>query len=287
MASSTGLLGFAERYPDRFFDVGIAEQHAVTFASGLAMQGLRPVVCIYSTFLQRAFDQVACDASLHRLPVTFVIDRAGITGDDGPSHHGLLDLAYLRCIPGMTVAAPSTPDEMRQLLATALAHAGPFALRFPRGAAPASTRATLTPLPIGEAAVRRHGEDIAIFAVGKMVGAALDACDRLAADGVTATVVDARFIKPLDPRLAGIAAEHRAALTVEDGTRVGGFGSAVAELLTEVGVTVPLRRLGVPDRFVEHGSQALLLAELGLDAEGIARAACELLTAVPPAPSRV
>jgi 1-deoxy-D-xylulose-5-phosphate synthase len=287
MASSTGLLGFAERYPDRFFDVGIAEQHAVTFASGLAMQGLRPVVCIYSTFLQRAFDQITCDASLHRLPVTFVIDRAGITGDDGPSHHGLLDLAYLRCIPGMTVAAPSTPDEMRRLLATALTHTGPFALRFPRGAAPAATRAALTPLPIGEAAVRRRGSDIAIFAVGKMVGAALDAGDRLAADGIAATVVDARFIKPLDPRIASIAAEHRAALSVEDGTRVGGFGSAVAELLTEAGVTVPLRRLGVPDRFVEHGAQAVLLAELGLDAEGIAGAAREQLAAVPPAPSRV
>ncbi|MGA8016346.1 MAG: 1-deoxy-D-xylulose-5-phosphate synthase [Candidatus Dormiibacterota bacterium] len=277
MASSTGLLGFAERFPERFFDVGIAEQHAVTFASGLAMKGLRPVVCIYSTFLQRAFDQVACDASLHRLPVTFVIDRAGITGDDGPSHHGLLDLAYLRCIPGMVIAAPSSPDEMRRMLATALAHEGPFAMRYPRGAAPSTASAPLEPLSSLEAVVRREGRDVAILAVGKMVAAALEAARRLEADAISASVVDARFVKPLDPRLGEIAARHRGVLTVEDGTRVGGFGSAVAELLAETGVAVPLRRLGVPDRFVEHGAQALLLTELGLDAEGIASSARELL----------
>jgi 1-deoxy-D-xylulose-5-phosphate synthase len=282
MASSTGLLGFAERFPERFFDVGIAEQHAVTFASGLAMKGLRPVVCIYSTFLQRAFDQVACDASLHRLPVTFVLDRAGITGDDGPSHHGMLDLAYLRCIPRMVIAAPSSPDEMRRMLATALAHDGPFALRYPRGAAPAPARAPLEPLPVGEALVRRRGRHVAILAVGKMVGTALDAAAALEADGISATVVDARFVKPLDPSLAEVARRHRAVVTVEDGTRVGGFGGAVAELLTETGVAVPLRRLGIPDRFVEHGAQALLLRELGLDAEGIARACRELLAGAEP-----
>ncbi|HYA00791.1 MAG TPA: 1-deoxy-D-xylulose-5-phosphate synthase [Candidatus Binatia bacterium] len=277
MASSTGLLGFAQRFPDRFFDVGIAEQHAVTFASGLAMKGLRPVVCIYSTFLQRAFDQVACDACLHRLPVTFVIDRAGITGDDGPSHHGLLDLAYLRCIPSMVIAAPSTPDEMRRLLATGLAHDGPFALRYPRGPAPSKADAPLLPLPIGEASVRREGTDVAILAVGKMVGSALEAARRLDATGISATVVDARFVKPLDPRIADIAARHEAVVTVEDGTRVGGFGSAVAELLGDNGVPARLCRLGVPDRFVEHGAQALLLSEMGLDPGGIARAASELL----------
>src|SRR5487761_823162 len=278
MASSTGLLGFAERYPDRFFDVGIAEQHAVTFASGLAMKGLRPVVCIYSTFLQRAFDQVACDASLHRLPVTFVIDRAGITGDDGPSHHGLLDMAYLRCIPNMVVTAPSSPDEMRRLLATALSHDGPFAIRYPRGAAPANATAPLEPLVIGRSISRREGTDIAIVAVGKMVGVALDAARQLeAADGLSVSVVDARFVKPLDPHLVDVAASHRVVLTVEDGTRVGGFGSAVAELLADAGVRVPLRRLGVNDRFVEHGGQAALLSEMGLDADGVVRSARELL----------
>jgi 1-deoxy-D-xylulose-5-phosphate synthase len=279
MASSTGLLGFAERFPDRFFDVGIAEQHAVTFASGLAMKGLRPVVCIYSTFLQRAFDQVTCDASLHRLPVTFVIDRAGITGDDGPSHHGLLDLAYLRCVPGMVVAAPSSPDEMRRMLATALAHDGPFAIRYPRGVAPGTGTAALEPFDSLDAAVRREGRDVALLAVGKMVGAALEAARRLEAEEISATVVDARFVKPLDPRIADIAARHRAVVTAEDGTLMGGFGTAVAELLAEAGISVPLRRLGVPDRFVEHGAQALLLAELGLDADGIARTARELLSA--------
>ena len=285
MASSTGLLGFAERFPDRFFDVGIAEQHAVTFASGLAMQGLRPVVCIYSTFLQRAFDQIACDASLHRLPVTFVLDRAGITGPDGPSHHGMLDLAFLRCIPGMVVAAPSSPDEMRRMLATALAHeGGPFALRYPRGTAPAAATAALEPLPIGEAVVRRDGGDVAIMAVGKMVGVALDAARRLESEGISASVVDARFVKPLDPRLAEIAARHRGVVTVEDGTTVGGFGSAVAELLAAAGTPVPVRRLGIPDRFVEHGAQGLLLASLGLDPEGVASAAAEILACGPSRP---
>ena len=279
MASSTGLLEFAERYPDRFFDVGIAEQHAVTFAGGLAMKGLRPVVCIYSSFLQRAFDQIACDACLHRLPVTFVIDRAGITGDDGPSHHGMLDLAYLRCIPNLVVGAPSSPDEMRRMLATALAHDGPFALRYPRGSAPATATAPLEPLTIGRSITRREGDDIAIIAVGKMVRVALEAAGQLEADGISSTVVDARFVKPVDPHLADVAAAHRAVLTVEDGTRVGAFGSAVAELLGDTGVAVPVRRLGIPDRFVEHGAQALLLSELGLDAEGVARSARELLAA--------
>src|SRR5438132_8637552 len=169
MASSTGLMEFATRFPDRFFDVGIAEQHAVTFAAGLAMQGMRPVVCIYSTFLQRAFDQVACDVALHRLPVLFVIDRAGITGDDGPSHHGMLDLAYLRCIPGMTVTAPSSPDELRRLVATGPGHRGPFSLRYPRGPAPGPGTVALDPLPIPSIDVHRAGRDVALLAVGKMV----------------------------------------------------------------------------------------------------------------------
>ncbi|MBV8302348.1 MAG: 1-deoxy-D-xylulose-5-phosphate synthase [Candidatus Dormibacteraeota bacterium] len=279
MASSTGLLQFAERYPDRFFDVGIAEQHAVTFAAGLALNGMRPVVCIYSTFLQRAFDQVACDVSLHGLPVMFVLDRAGITGPDGASHHGMLDMAYLRCIPGMTVAAPSTPDELRRLVATGLAAERPFAIRYPRGAAPSAATAPLEPLPIGRMRLVRSGSDAAIIAVGKMVAAAERAADLLAARGISASVVDGRFVKPLDPEIAALAERHRAVVTVEDGTATGGFGSAVAELLAAEGVSVPVRRLGLPDRFIEHGAQAALLSQFGLDPDGIAAVVVELVPA--------
>jgi 1-deoxy-D-xylulose-5-phosphate synthase len=279
MASSTGLLPFAARFPERFFDVGIAEQHAVTFAAGLAMQGLRPVVCIYSTFLQRAFDQVACDVALHRLPVTFVLDRAGITGDDGASHHGMLDLAYLRLIPGMVVSAPSSPDELRRLVATAIAHDGPFAIRYPRGSAPTAGAAPLRPLEIGSMSVLREGADVALLAVGKMVGVACEAADALQGEGIACTVVDARFVKPLDAGIADLAARHRAVLTIEDGTAVGGFGDAVLEALAQAGVTVPLRRVGLPDSFIEHGAQALLLHRFGLDAEGVVTAARELLHA--------
>ncbi|MBJ7595135.1 MAG: 1-deoxy-D-xylulose-5-phosphate synthase [Candidatus Dormibacteraeota bacterium] len=277
MASSTGLLAFAERFPERFFDVGIAEQHAVTFAAGLAMQGLRPVVCIYSTFLQRAFDQVTCDVALHKLPVTFVLDRAGITGDDGASHHGMLDLAYLRLIPGMTVSAPSSPDELRRLFATAIAHDGPFAIRYPRGSAPSVGSAPLRPLPIGSMSVLREGADVALLAVGKMVGVAGEAADTLQGEGIHCTVVDGRFVKPLDACIPALAARHRAVLTIEDGTTIGGFGDAVLEALAEAGVTVPTRRLGLPDSFIEHGAQPLLLHKLGLDASGVAEAARELL----------
>ncbi|MGH7722035.1 MAG: 1-deoxy-D-xylulose-5-phosphate synthase [Candidatus Dormibacteria bacterium] len=277
MASSTGLLPFAARFPERFFDVGIAEQHAVTFAAGLAMRGMRPIVCIYSTFLQRAFDQVTCDVALHRLPVTFVLDRSGITGDDGASHHGMLDLAYLRLVPGMIVSAPSSPDELRRLFATAVAHDGPFALRYPRGSAPNAGSVPLRPLEIGRMAVVREGTDVALLAVGKMVGVAAAAAEMLQGEGVSCTVVDARFIKPIDTDIAELAARHRAVLTIEDGTAIGGFGDAVLEALAETGLAVPLRRLGLPDRFIEHGAQALLLHEFSLDAEGIAGSARELL----------
>jgi 1-deoxy-D-xylulose-5-phosphate synthase len=279
MASSTGLLDFAKRFPDRFFDVGIAEQHAVTFAAGLAMRGLRPVVCIYSTFLQRAFDQIACDVAMQKLPVTFVIDRAGITGADGPSHHGMLDLAYLRCIPGMTVSAPSSPDELRRLFATAIAHDGPFSLRFPRGVAPGPSTEPLEPVTIPSIEIRHRGRDLAIFAVGKMVAVAEQAQQLLAAQDVSATVVDARFIKPLAPELSKIAGRHRAVITIEDGVASGGFGSAVTDLLSSDGVMVPIVRLGLPDRFIEHGVQGALLGQLGLDADGIVAAALALLPA--------
>jgi 1-deoxy-D-xylulose-5-phosphate synthase len=270
MASSTGLLPFAERFPDRFFDVGIAEQHAVTFAAGLAMNGLRPVVCIYSTFLQRAFDQVTTDVALHDLPVLFVLDRAGVTGPDGASHHGMLDLSYLRTIPRMTVAAPSTPDEMRRMLATALAQDGPFALRYPRGVAPSGATAPLLPLTVPQVKVLQNGSDVALLGVGKMVGIAQDAAALLQEQGIGASVVDGRFVKPLDPSLAELSASHKLVVTVEDGTRIGGFGSAVAELFADKSVSTPLIRLGLPDDFLPHGSQGSLLHRFGLDAEGIA-----------------
>ena len=279
MASSTELLEFSQRFPERFFDVGIAEQHAVTFAAGLAMRGMRPVVCIYSTFLQRAFDQITCDVALHRLPVTFVIDRAGITGADGPSHHGILDLAYLRCIPGMTISAPSSPDELRRMFATALAGEGPFSIRFPRGPAPAPGTAPLEAMPVPSIEICRRGHDLALLAVGKMVGVAMQAQERLAGRGISTTVVDARFVKPLDPELSTIAARHRAVITLEDGTSVGGFGTAVTELLTADGVTVPVARMGLPDQFIEHGAQGSLLSQFGLDADGIVAAALTLLPA--------
>ncbi|MBA3908125.1 MAG: 1-deoxy-D-xylulose-5-phosphate synthase, partial [Pseudonocardiales bacterium] len=279
MASSTGLLPFAARFPQRFFDVGIAEQHAVTFAAGLAMQGMRPVVCIYSTFLQRAFDQVACDVALHKLPVTFVLDRAGITGDDGASHHGMLDLAYLRLVPGMTVSAPSSPDDLRDLLVTALAHDGPFAIRYPRGTAPQAAGGKPRVVPIGRMSVLREGNDLALLAIGKMVGVAEAAAETLAAEGVACTVVDARFVKPLDQDIAALVASHTGAVTIEDGTAVGGFGDAVLEALAAARVAVPVTRLGLPDRFIEHGAQQLLLHKYGLDAEGLAAAGRELLRA--------
>ncbi|MFN2451991.1 MAG: 1-deoxy-D-xylulose-5-phosphate synthase [Candidatus Dormibacteria bacterium] len=277
MASSTGLLPFAHRFPERFFDVGIAEQHAVTFATGLAMRGLRPVVCIYSSFLQRAFDQVTCDAALHRAPVLFVIDRAGVTGDDGASHHGTLDMAYLRCVPGMTVSAPSNVDEMRGLLATGLAHNGPFSIRFPRGSAPARAPRPLKPLPLGHMRVLQRGSDVVLVAVGKMVGVAEAAAGQLGESGISATVVDARYVKPLDPEIATLAARHSAVVTVEDGSLVGGFGSAVLELLAEQAVAVPVRRLGLPDHFVEHGAQSALLEGFGLSPEGVADAVRRML----------
>jgi 1-deoxy-D-xylulose-5-phosphate synthase len=283
MASSTGLLEFARRFPERFFDVGIAEQHAVTFAAGLAMSGLRPVVCIYSTFLQRAFDQVGCDAALHRAPVLFVLDRAGVTGEDGASHHGMLDLAYLRVIPGMTVAAPSDPDEMRRMLATGLAFDGPFSIRYPRGTAPSAGTAPLEPLEVGRSRVLRTGQNVALLGVGKMVTVCTQAADLLAADGISATVVDARFVKPIDAQLAELCGRHRAVVCVEDGTIRGGFGAGVLELLADAGVLVPVRVLGLPDRYLEHGAQAGLLSSFGLDAAGVAAAALAALPA--PSPS--
>jgi 1-deoxy-D-xylulose-5-phosphate synthase len=273
MASSTGLLKFAARFPDRFYDVGIAEQHAVTFAAGLAMGGLHPVVCIYSTFLQRAFDQVMCDVGLHGLPVTFVLDRAGVTGPDGTSAQGMFDLSYLRLVPGMVVSTPKDAGELGRLLATAVVHDGPFALRYPRGSA-GEMALDLRPLPsLCWEQVREGGSDVLICAAGKMVAVAANASTLLESTGVSATVVNARFLKPVDGRLPEWARAHRAVVTAEDNTVKGGLGAAVMEHLMAAGVALPVRQVGLPDQFIPAGTPAELLAEFGLTAEGVAEAA--------------
>jgi 1-deoxy-D-xylulose-5-phosphate synthase len=285
MASSTGLLKFAAQFPDRFYDVGIAEQHAVTFAAGLALGGLHPVVCIYSTFLQRAFDQVICDVGLHNLPVTFVLDRAGVTGPDGSTHHGMFDLSYLRMVPNMVVATPRDAAELGRLVATGVAHPGPFAIRYPRG--PVAERVIdLRPLPnFNWEMVREGGTDVLICASGKMVAVAENASGLLAATGISASVVNARFVKPTDRRLAGWAREHRALVTVEDNTVRGGLGASVLEFLADQAVVRPLRLVGLPDHFLPHGAQGELLAEYGLTAEGVAEAALSALETAGEAPS--
>ncbi len=274
MPSSTGLRPFAEAFPDRFFDVGIAEQHAVTAAAGMAMGGLRPVVAIYSSFLARALDQINLDVGLHGLPVVFCVDRAGITGPDGPSHHGVLDLALLGRVPGMTVFAPSSAVELEAMLDEALTLAGPSALRWPSGEARA-----VVPSAVGRgrsARRTRTGSDVCIVAVGPLVGAAEAAAAGLEGQGVSATVWDLRVVKPLDPELIADAARHRLVLTVEDGVREGGAGARIVDALgraTAPGAGPPAVVLGTPDAYVAHGDAAAIRAGLGLDGPGIAAAA--------------
>jgi 1-deoxy-D-xylulose-5-phosphate synthase len=271
MAEGTGLVEFSKRFPERFFDVGIAEQHAVTFACGLACEGLRPVVAIYSTFLQRAYDQVIHDACLMRLPVTFALDRAGIVGADGPTHHGLYDLAYLSAAPGMVIMAPKDENELRNMLATALSVNGPAAVRYPRGngfGVPIDPE--FKQLEIGKAEILREGRDIAMLALGSMVYPALESAQRLEASGIHATVINARFMKPLDEELiCCLASEKQFLVTLEEGTECGGFGAAVAALLQDRRVPASLIRIAVPDRIIPHGAPDLLHAKFGLDADGI------------------
>jgi 1-deoxy-D-xylulose-5-phosphate synthase len=271
MPGGTSLGKFGEAYPDRFFDVGIAEQHAVTFAAGLATEGLRPVCGIYSTFLQRAFDQIIHDVCIQRLPVIFAMDRAGFAGDDGRTHHGVFDLSYLRLIPNMTLMAPKDENELRHMLKTAIEHTdGPIAFRYPRGAGlGVSYDAEMHALPIGKAEIISEGEDVAIIGVGSTVLTAERAADALAAEGISATVVNARFVKPLDEELLlELARSHAGVVTVEENTAVGGFGSAVLELYNREGVETPVRVAAIPDRFFEQASQNRLreLAGIGLDA---------------------
>ncbi|MDI6874155.1 1-deoxy-D-xylulose-5-phosphate synthase [Candidatus Solincola sp.] len=275
MKLGTGLDDFAALYPSRFFDVGIAEQHAVTLAAGLALGGYRPVVSIYSTFLQRAFDQLVQEVCLQNLPVIFTLDRSGLVGEDGPTHHGAFDLSYLRLLPNMTVMAPADQEELRDMMWAALKLKGPVAIRYPRGSG-SSQRVDSRPRPleIGRSRVVREGEgEVTIIAVGRMVGIALEAAEMLARRGVEAEVVNARFVKPLDEDMVRERAEKRRLLvTLEENVLHGGFGEAVATLLKEEEAGCRLVRLGLPDRFVEHGKVEELLASLGLDAPSVAGA---------------
>ncbi|MGO8813510.1 MAG: 1-deoxy-D-xylulose-5-phosphate synthase [Terriglobia bacterium] len=271
MGEGTGLDEFSKRFPERFYDVGIAEQHAVTFATGLACEGMRPVVAIYSTFLQRAFDQVMHDTCLMRAPVTFVLDRGGLVGADGPTHHGLYDLVYLPALPGIVVMAPKDENELRHMLYTSINLNAPAALRFPRGnGMGVAIDKELKSLEIGKGEILREGSDIGILALGSMVYPCLEAATRLEALGIHATVINARFVKPLDEELiCCLAAEKQFLVTAEEGTEAGGFGSAVATLLQDKKIPASILRIAVPDRIIPHGTPNLLHAKYGLDVDGI------------------
>ncbi|MBE9486833.1 MAG: 1-deoxy-D-xylulose-5-phosphate synthase [Desulfuromonadales bacterium] len=271
MAEGTGLKGFSEAFPERFFDVGIAEQHAVTFAAGLACRGLHPVVTIYSTFMQRAYDQLLHDVCLQNLSVTFALDRGGLVGADGPTHHGVFDLSFMRHIPNLIFAVPRNEVELRRIMKTASLFDGPFAYRYPRGnGAGLPLDGAIEPLEIGQGELLRKGSDVLIIAVGVLVGEALEAAKLLSEQGIEVAVVDARFVKPLDCELIlSQAAKVSLVVTAEENILQGGFGTAVLELLSDAGMSVPIRRIGIPDEFVEQGTQAELRAMLGIDADGL------------------
>ena len=280
MPEGTGLVPFSKAYPDRFFDVGIAEQHGVTFAAGMATEGFRPVVAIYSTFLQRAYDQIIHDVCIERLPVVFALDRGGIVGEDGPTHHGLFDISFLRTIPNMVVMAPKDENELRHMLATAMVHDGPIAMRYPRGRGTGvDMDEAFTILPIGKGEILSHGDDLLIIAVGSAVSEAICAAALLTGNHhIQATVVNARFIKPLDQELIiPLARNIRQIITVEENTVQGGFGSAVLELLSDHGINdVIVKRLGISDHFVEHGPQDALRNIYQVDGAAIIDAALEM-----------
>jgi 1-deoxy-D-xylulose-5-phosphate synthase len=267
-------------FPERFFDVGIAEQHGVTFAAGLATEGLKPVVAVYSTFLQRAYDQILHDVCLESLHVVFALDRGGIVGEDGSTHHGLFDLSYLRNLPNMVVMAPKDENEMRQMLITALKHNGPIAFRYPRGSGRGGIlNKDLEPIPIGKGQILKEGEDVLVLAVGRTVYEALDAYAELSKQGISAAVVNCRFVKPLDIELIrSLAKKIPRIITIEENVRQGGFGSAVLEALNDAGISgFQLERIGIPDTFVEHGPQNLLRSKYGIDADAIVETANRLV----------
>ena len=269
MREGSGMVRFSAEHADRYFDVGIAEQHAVTFAAGLACEGLKPVVAIYSTFLQRAYDQLVHDVALQNLPVIFAVDRGGLVGADGPTHHGTFDLSYVTCIPNMVVMTPSDEAECRRMLSTAYALDCPSMVRYPRGSGTGAIPSTqLDTLPVGKGEVRRHGKGVALLAFGTLLAPAL-----AAGDEIDATVANMRFVKPIDADLiVELAGNHSLLVTLEENAVIGGAGSEVERVLAERGLNVPVLRLGLPDRFIDHGEQGQLLAELGLDKDGIVHA---------------
>ncbi|NKE56919.1 1-deoxy-D-xylulose-5-phosphate synthase [Lentzea sp. PSKA42] len=287
MTEPTGLLPLQRRFPHRVIDVGIAEQHAVTMAAGLSMGGVHPVVAIYSTFVNRALDQLLMDVALHRRPVTFVLDRSGVTGDDGPSHNGMWDLSVLQVVPGLRIAAPRDGTRLAELLAEAVAwHEGPTLLRFPKGPAGEDLPAVATFNGID--VLRRSGRmDVLIIAVGALAGLALTVAEGVAAQGIGVTVVDPRWVTPVNTALADMARRHRLAITVEDNSRAGGVGSAIAQTLRDADVHTPLREFGIPRRFLSHGSRTEVLAACGLTAQNITRAVVELLTGIDTAPAGI
>jgi 1-deoxy-D-xylulose-5-phosphate synthase len=267
MREGSGLVEYSKRFPARYYDVAIAEQHAVTFAAGLAAEGLKPVVAIYSTFLQRAYDQLIHDVALQNLPVIFAIDRAGLVGSDGATHQGSYDLTFLRCIPNMVIMAPADENECRQMLYTATTLSAPSAVRYPRGTGcGAAVAAEMTALAVGRGQTRREGRSgLAILVFGTLLESARKIAERL-----DATLVNMRFVKPLDATLIlSVAARHRALVTIEENAVMGGAGAAVGELLAAEGVQLPLHHIGIPDRFIEHGSRETCLAAAGLDLAGL------------------
>ena len=278
MPEGTGLTEFSIAYPERFLDVGIAEQHAVTFAAGLATEGFRPVVAIYSTFLQRAYDQIIHDVCFPNLPVVFAIDRGGLVGEDGPTHHGHFDVTYLRSLPNMTVMAPKDENELRHMIYTALHHSGPVAIRYPRGKA---VGVPMDPdyktIPVGQAEIIKEGSDLLILALGNTVSPSLEAANSLQGEGFSIGVANCRFVKPLDPRLCELAAAYGRVLVVEENIRQGGLGGAFLELLSDVAIeNVHVKRIGLPDKFIEHGPCSLLREKYGLDFKGIWKEARDL-----------
>ncbi|MDB5821961.1 MAG: 1-deoxy-D-xylulose-5-phosphate synthase [Herminiimonas sp.] len=275
MREGSGMVKFQQKFPDRYHDVGIAEQHAVTFAAGMACEGMKPVVAIYSTFLQRGYDQMIHDVALQNLDVTFALDRAGLVGADGATHAGNYDMAFMRCIPNMVVMAASDENECRHMLTTAFRYPGPASVRYPRGVGiGAAIDPALVEIEIGKGEIRRQGKQVAILAFGTMLAPSLKAAEQL-----NATVANMRFVKPLDSALvAQLAASHDLLVTVEEGSIMGGAGSAVAEALSAAGVTKPLLLLGLPDKFIDHGDAAQLLAQCGLDADGIAASITQRLS---------
>lgn len=269
MIATTGLREMASRFPDRVFDTGIAEQHTVTLAAGMAMAGKKPVVALYSAFLQRAFDQVLADVALHDLPVTFLIDRAGITGPDGPSHHGVFDLSYLRMIPNLTIGAPSDATELCAMIETAVDHDGPIAIRYPKSGAVSVPSLPVEPLEVGQAELLSQGEDVLLVAVGRMVEIAEKVAVDLGEKGVSAGVVNARWVKPLDPRILEWAASVTRVVTIEDNVVAGGFGAAVMEAFAYAGIAKSVTNIGVPDGFLPFGSASDVLELAGMDAASV------------------